>query len=183
MKDIHLRFAREYLTDLNAAKAYRRAGFKCSDKVVTACASRLLATANVQSFIQAEMAKRAKRTDITADRVLAELALIGFANMADYMRIVDSDPVIDLSGMTREQAAAISEVTVEDFKDGRGADARDVRRIKFKLSDKRAALVDIGKHLGMFKDKGEDETEKPTVVQVIVNGVDMSKPSGEPAAS
>jgi phage terminase small subunit len=30
-----------------------------------------------------------------------------------------------------------------------------VRRVKFKLCDKRAALVDLGKHLGMFKDKIE----------------------------
>ena len=44
-------------------------------------------------------------------------------------------------------------MTIEDFKDGRGDDTRDVRRVKFKLADKRAALVDIAKHLGMFTDK------------------------------
>ena len=62
---------------------------------------------------------------------------------------------VDLSELTREQAAAISEVTVEDYKDGRGEDARDVRKVKFKLSDKRSALVDIGKHLGMFVERKE----------------------------
>jgi phage terminase small subunit len=88
--------------------------------------------------------------------VLRELALIGFANMADYMRAgPDGDPYLDFSALTRDQAGALSEVTVEDFKEGRGENARDVRRVKFKLADKRAALVDLGKHLKLFTDRVE----------------------------
>jgi hypothetical protein len=30
--------------------------------------------------------------------------------------------------------------------------ARAVKRVKFKLHDKRAALVDLGRHLGMFQE-------------------------------
>jgi hypothetical protein len=33
--------------------------------------------------------------------------------------------------------------------------ARGVRRVKVKISDKRAALVEMGKHLGMFKERHE----------------------------
>jgi hypothetical protein len=43
-------------------------------------------------------------------------------------------------------------VTVEDFLDHCGEDARSVRRVKFKLHDKRAALADLGRHLGLFVD-------------------------------
>lgn len=97
-----------------------------------------------------------RRTQITQDMVIHELAKIGFANMADYMKASDGgDPYLDFSGLTRDQAAALAEVTVEDFTDGRGENARDVKRVKFKLCDKRAALVDIGRHLGMFRDKVE----------------------------
>ena len=64
----------------------------------------------------------------------------------------DGDPSLDFSRLSRDHGAALIEVTVEDFKDGRGENARDVRRVKFKLADKRAALVDIGKELGMFID-------------------------------
>ena len=86
--------------------------------------------------------------------VLRELALLGFSNMQDYMRAgPDGDPYLDFSDLTREQAAALAEVTVEDFTDGRGKDARDVRRVKFKLADKHAALVSMARHLGMFNDK------------------------------
>jgi phage terminase small subunit len=79
--------------------------------------------------------------------------------------------VLDFSGLTRDQAAALVEVTVENFLDGRGETAREVRRVKFKLADKRAALVDIGKHLGMFVEKSNIELSSPdnTPVRVIVD--------------
>jgi phage terminase small subunit len=147
-------FVREYLVDLNATQAAIRAGY--SVRTANEQAARLLANVSVRAAVDEAMAERAERTEITADKVLRELALIGFANMADYMSAgPDGDPFLDFSGLTRDQAAALAEVTVEDFKDGRGEDARDVRRIKFKLADKKGALVDIGRHLGMFKDKVE----------------------------
>jgi phage terminase small subunit len=46
-------------------------------------------------------------------------------------------------------------MTVDDFVDGRGEDARDVRRVRFKLADKRSALVNLARHLSLFKDKTE----------------------------
>jgi len=110
----------------------------------------------ISAEIERLQAERSKKTQISAERVLTELAKIGFANMADYLRpSEDGDPYLDFSQLTRDQAAALQEVTVEDFKDGRGEDGRDVCRIKFKLADKRAALADIGKHLGMFVKKVE----------------------------
>lgn len=154
LNDKQRRFVDEYLKDLNATQAAIRAGY--SKKTAEQTASRLLSFVKVKEAIAEAMKNREKRTEITQDKVLRELAKIGFANMADYMRVgADGDPYLDFSKLTADQAAALVEVTVEDFKDGRGEDARDVRRVKFKLADKRAALVDIGKHLGMFKDKVE----------------------------
>ena len=109
---------------------------------------------DIAARIRELMDRAALRAEVTAERVLRELALIGFANMKDYARIgEDGDPYLDFSGLTRDQAAAIVEMIVEDFKDGRGKDARDVRRVRFKLADKKGALVDIGRHLGMFRDR------------------------------
>lgn len=146
------RFAEEYLVDLNATQAAIRAGY--SEKTAEVQGCRLLRNAQIAKFVQEARNKQSKRLEITADKVIQELALLGFSNMQDYMRSgSDGDPYLDFSGLTREQAAALAEVTVEDFKDGRGDEARDVRRVKFKLCDKRAALVDIGKHLGLFTEK------------------------------
>ena len=44
-------------------------------------------------------------------------------------------------------------VLSEDFVNGRGDDAREVRRVKFKLADKIAALEKLGRHLGMFVER------------------------------
>ena len=79
-----------------------------------------------------------EKSGVTPEKIIGELAKLGFANMQDFLRVTsDGDPHFNLSDLTRDQAEALSEVTVEDFMDGRGEDARDVRRIKFKLADKR----------------------------------------------
>lgn len=148
------RFVEEFVVDLNATQAAIRAGY--SAKTAADIGRQLLRKTPVARAISERQRAISERIGVTAERVVEELAKIGFANMSDYMKVgEDGDPYLDFSGLTRDQAAALSEVTVEDFKDGRGEDARDVRRIKFKLHDKRAALVDLGKHLGMFKEKVE----------------------------
>lgn len=157
-----LRFCREYVIDHNGTQAAIRAGY--SKRTAKEQAYDLLTKPHVQGEIAKLEEKATKRLDKTADDVLRELALLGFSNMADFMRILPSgDPCVDLSEMTREQAAALTEATIEDFTDGRGESARDVRRVKIKLADKRAALVELGKHFGLFK--GEDRP--PDVTQNI----------------
>ena len=47
--------------------------------------------------------------------------------------------------------------TVDDYIDGRGENARDVRKVKFKLADKRAALMDIAKLFGWIVEKRENK--------------------------
>ncbi|WP_259666678.1 terminase small subunit [Rhizobium bangladeshense] len=154
LTDKQARFVAEYLVDLNATQAAIRAGY--SRTTAQQQGSRLLLNVVVKAAIAERQEKVAAKLEITQEMIVAELAKIGFANMLDYVSIgADGDPFVSLGGMTRDQAAAVAEVTVEDFKDGRGEDARDVRKIKFKLHDKKAALVDLGKHLGMFKDQVE----------------------------
>ena len=144
-------FAAEYLLDLNAVQAAIRAGY--SPTTATAMSHRLLANVGVQKTIQAGQAARSERTRISADAVLTELAKLGYANMMDYITVSgDGTAGIDLSKLTREQAAAITELTSEDTYDKEG---NLTRRNKIKLADKRAALVDIGRHLGLFRDRVE----------------------------
>lgn len=148
------RFVDEYLVDLNATQAAIRAGY--SRKTAYSIGPENLKKPQVQQAVSAAVGKRAAKIELTADMVLDELRKLGFSNMRDYMGgIVDGDPYLDFSKLTRDQAAALQEVTVEDFVDGRGEDARDVRRVKFRLADKRAALVDLGRHLGMFIERHE----------------------------
>jgi len=152
----HEAFARAIVEGKSGRAAYHAAGYTAKGAAADANASRLLRNAKVSARIAELKGEAAQATIVTAARILEELAKLAFANMADYMRVgPGGDPVLDFSKLTRDQAAALTEVTVEDFLDGRGEDARQVRKVKFKLADKRGPLVDLGKHLGLFKDRVE----------------------------
>ena len=135
------RFVAEYLIDLNATQAAIRAGY--SEKGAFVRGSELLRNRKVAEAVAAGQAKIAAKLDFKAEDVLRELGKIGFANIEDYITVnEDGHPAVDLSEMTREQAAALSEVSY----DAAG-------NPKIKLADKRTALVDLGRHLAMFTDK------------------------------
>ncbi|MDR2137358.1 MAG: terminase small subunit [Synergistaceae bacterium] len=171
------RFVQEYMVDLNATQAAIRAGY--SVKTARFIGQENLTKPYIQDAIHEARVKQSARTQITVDRVLQELAKIGFANMANYMRVGESGyPVLDFSKLTRDQAAALVEVTVDDYLDGRGEDAREVRRVKFKLADKRGALVDIGKHLGMFIDHTEITGKEGGAIE-FKSDIDLSNYSEE----
>lgn len=146
----HELFAQELAQGKTATEAYVLAGYKDND----GNASKL--AAKVQDRVKEITGRAAEKVGVTIERVLEELAKIGFANMLDYVTINGSgEPIIDLSALTREQAAAIQEVIVDTHNEREGEDTVAVRRVRFKLLDKRAALVDMGKHLGMFKERVE----------------------------
>jgi phage terminase small subunit len=163
------RFAREYVIDLNGEQAAIRAGYAPKSAKVTA--SRLLTKATVKAII-AELAKQqADKLDLKAEKVLRELSLIGFSNMMDYLKTnAEGDAFIDLSALTRDQAAAIQEITVEETVEGKGNDRREVTRTKLKLADKREALELLGRHLRLF----DQEAQAGAGVQVIL--VDIPRP-------
>lgn len=148
------RFAAEYVIDLNGEKAAIRAGY--SQRTAIVQASQILTRLNVKAELARLLAERGRRTDITADRVLTEYAKLAFANMGDYLRArPDGDPYLDFSGLTRDQQAALAEVTVDTYVEGGGEYARDVKRVRFKLADKLGALNSVAKHLGMFTERHE----------------------------
>lgn len=151
-------FVREYLIDLNATQAAIRAGY--SVKTAEAIGHENLRKPKIAKEVEKAMSEREQRTEITADRVLKELAKIGFANMSDYTTWGPKGVALkDASTLTLEQAAAISEVS-ETITEAGGS-------IRFKLHDKISALEKIGKHLGMFKDKVELTGEAGGPLQVI----------------
>ena len=139
------RFVEEYLIDLNGRQAAIRAGY--SPKTADVQASRLLRNAKVQKAIEAAMYARSKRTEVSADRVVEELARIAFANMRDYWP--RPGETIDLHRLDQDRTAAVEEFTVVEAVDTAGVLRR---RTRLKLHDKIAALTSLARHLGMFTD-------------------------------
>jgi phage terminase small subunit len=150
----HERFAQALAEGKTADEAYQLAGYEEN----RGNASRLKSNESIQKRVSEILGQAAKKVGVTAERVIEELSKIGFSNMLDYVRVnSDGDPVINLTEMTRETAAAVQEITINTRTERGGEEKPDaeVKSVRFKLGDKRAALVDIGKHLGMFKDRVE----------------------------
>lgn len=75
-------FVAEYLVDFNATQAAVRAGY--SVKAAAAIARETLQNPQVAAALAAARAQRAKRTEITADRVLREIAILAFSDVRNY---------------------------------------------------------------------------------------------------
>lgn len=181
-------FAREYLIDLNATQAAIRAGY--SARTAKQQGQRLLTRDDVQAAIQSAMAKRAQRTEITADKVLNEYAKLGFSDVTDYLEVVterilvdrtpEGEPISEIRQMVllkdtadipKDKLAAIAEI--KQAKDG---------SISFKLHDKRGALDSIGKHLGMFIDRTEVTGKDGGPIEVNRNGEIEERLKNDPEA-
>jgi phage terminase small subunit len=118
------------------------------------------------------MDRRAERLEISADKVLQEIAVLGFANMGDYIQVQqDGSFYIDFSKLTRQQKAAIQEATVEEYTEGRGDEARNVKRTKFKLCDKGINLERLGKHLKLFTEKHENSFTTRVLIDFKSNSI------------
>ena len=139
------RFADEYLVDLNATAAYRRAGYKVrTENAASACAAKLLRNAKVARRIQDAKDRRARRTEITADRVMTEYARIGFADARDYATWgPDGVRLKPSAALDDDAAACVAEV------------AQTAQGVRFKLHAKEPALRDIAKHLNLLVEQQE----------------------------
>jgi phage terminase small subunit len=148
-------FVKEYLVDLNATQAAIRAGY--SAKTANEQASRLLANVKIAEAVAAAQQERSERTEITQDMVLRELAKIGFSDVRSLFD--DGGRLHHVTLLSDEAAAAIQSIEVDTKRSRRmGGEGERVEfeaeaTLKIKLWDKQAALVNIGRHLGMFTDK------------------------------
>ena len=149
LNDRQERFVDEYLVDLNATAAAKRAGY--SEKTARSQGQRLLTNVDIQAAIQKRQARLRGKLEITQERVLEELAAIAFANGTDFATInrnglVRLVPTDDLPEDKKKAVASIKE----------GQYGTEV-----KLHDKVKALELLGKHLGIFADKVKAEVSGP----------------------
>ena len=168
----HEKFAQGLAKGLTADEAYSSAGYSAN----RGNASTLKQKQNIQNrvtellewaeTVERKATERAiERLAITKERVLSELAKIGFSDIrkaikwnghlvteedqpdggdilviktivSNHVTLVDSDQLDD------DTAAAIAQIS----QNATGG-------ISLKMHDKKGALVDIGKHLGMFREQ------------------------------
>lgn len=158
-------FADEYLIDLNATRSYKVAYPRVkNDETAAANSSRMLRNAKVEDYIRKRMKDREKRTEITQDMVLKELAKIGFACVTDFVTIEDKGILKVVQVKPTDEIPEDKLGAIAGIKEGANG-------IEVKLNDKGKALELIGRHLGMWKDKmelsGTLDTEKTKLDDLI----------------
>lgn len=171
----HERFAQELAKGKSATEAYVLAGFTRND----GNAIRLKGNERVQNRVREILDAGAKRAEITEEMVLRELAKIGFSDIRKAIKwnghLVKTEDNPDGGDVLVITTAVTNHVTLidsEDLDDDTAAAIAQISQnatggITLKMHDKKGALVDIGKHLGMFVERTEnvnlnyDVTDEP----------------------
>jgi hypothetical protein len=109
----HERFASEIVAGKSAAAAYLAAGLKADRRSAWRVRHRSDVVRRIEELIRIEreqqkqaMAKAAAKYEVTAERVIGELAKIAFANIYDLIEIdADGEPRVSLAAITGDDAA------------------------------------------------------------------------------
>jgi len=146
------RFVDEYLVDLDATKAAIRAGY--TPKTAAQSGYKLVHKSLVSAAIARAQAERSRRTGITADRVLRELARIAFCNPAD---VIDFDKGTVQPDATEDDKCCIAGIKLKTMNSANG----NMIEREIKMCDKLKALDMLAKHLGLYDGvSGEKDSEK-----------------------
>lgn len=170
----HEAFAHELAKGKTADEAYKLAGFKPNRGNAATLKQKQSISKRVDELLEWEQTVERKATEkaidklaITKERVLAELAKIGFADIRKAIKwqgtlVTEEDnpeggDVLVIKNVVTNNVQLVSS---DDIDDETAAAIAEISQnaqggLKIKLHDKRAALVDMGRHLGMFKDKVE----------------------------
>lgn len=98
----------------------------------------------VKAAIEEGRKRVIEKFDLNQDRVIQELCKIAFANLGEQVTVNEHGDIVVENG-------APVELSIES--DGKGKVLKKVKTVR--SADKLAALVQIGKQLGMFKDQVE----------------------------
>jgi phage terminase small subunit len=142
IKPEHKRFAKEYVIDYNATRAYKVAYPDCTHDSAKVGGCRLLTNVNLNNYIEHIQKDLSKLSGVTALRNILELKKLAYTNMSDFKDGWMTEA--DFDSLTEDQKAALSEIQYIDKATQHGSE----RIVKFKLHDKHKALELLNKMLG-----------------------------------
>lgn len=187
------RFCAEYLIDANGTQAAIRAGY--APKAAGQQAADILKRPRVREYLEKLGAEQKKRLEVTADRILQEIAKVGLADPSRYLIVgEDGELRADFSRMTPYDLAAVSSVEFEfpkvsaaakKAKAGKGrrsgpatkVDLPIARVSRIKTWDKMAALNMLGRSQGVFSDlpppppDPNKDVKRQTIINVLVQNL------------
>lgn len=137
-------FVDEFLIDLDASKAARRAGY--SGRSAYQRGYVLKNTPAVAAAIAAGLAEQSARTNNTADRVIAELMRSAYADPRDLLDATGR--YLPLHKMPADMRRAIASIDVEHKN-------KSTRIVRIRMTDKTRSLELLGRRLKMFSERLE----------------------------
>lgn len=178
------KFVRAYLKDFNATNAAKSVG--CSERSAYELGCRWLRKVKASGLYAEEADKVLEQAGVNVHNVVLELVKLATSNIGDYIKInEDGQADVDLAGLSRDQLAAIQEITVDTTGGSGDGERRRVLRTRFKLADKGVNLERLLKYkqAGAFGQKQTVEHTGPqggpiqTAIQVTFVNPDASTTS------
>jgi phage terminase small subunit len=151
------RFVAEYLIDLNATAAAKRAGY--SDKTARAIGHENLTKPDIAAAVAEGKARQLDSMEVTAERVLRELARLAFS---DIRGVFDENGGLlkphELSDDVARMIASIEVTKERSYK--KGDDETVIEYVsRVRTVDKLGALNTLAKHLKLLTDRVEHSAD------------------------
>ena len=155
LKPRHARFVAEYVIDLNATQAAKRAGY--SRRTANEQGARLLANVSISAAIARLQAKQLAKTELTAELVKQAIRRSVYAQAHGDMRrfFTPSGRLRRIVDLTEDEAAQLAGFDVI-IKNAAAGDGHTDTVHKIKLRGDAAHFTELAaRHLGMLTDKLE----------------------------
>jgi len=162
MNDRLRSFCEGILSGKDKKEAYTDAGYKSTWPATSA--SMALANPVVQEYLEERRAEIRERTNVDAEKVIAEIATIAFADIRDVATWTESGVLFVPSGELEDhEAKAIASVKSRRrvHRDKEGGET-EVTELEVKLHPKLDALEKLSKHLGLYQKDAVNVKDRQT---------------------
>jgi len=154
-------FVHSYAAERNATKAAKAAGF--SEKSAGYQGRDMMKRPHIKAAIAAIDRETLARIDSTGEKVLAELALIAYQDMADFVGVnADGDVQVKRFDTLLPGRSRVVKKIKQTKKTRRvpGAEGATIEEIttEFELHDKESALKMLGVRHGVIKEEGDKDS-------------------------
>jgi phage terminase small subunit len=156
------RFAHEYVKDLNATQAAKRAGF--SKATAYSAGQRLLKNVEIGRLVASLKEKQIAKSGLSAQMVLDELTKLGFSNVRDLFDA--QGDLRSIHDLTPAQSACIASVEVV-MKNATAGDGKVDRVLKIRTWDKPKVLELLAKHFALLTEVVKHTTDDKRVARLL----------------
>ena len=148
----HRKFIDFYIESGNASASYVKAGYAENNSHISA--SRLLSNVNIQEYLEKRRAEVAKSSNITAEKIIQELAKIAFLKSSDVFKYEDEEVILPSGQTTTKKVAYLKpQSELPDNVDSAISSIRETKHgVEIKLHDKQKALEALSKYVGLSND-------------------------------